>query len=101
MQKSKTAVKRIRYAAQKNPLPNLLQVSFSGAENNKETTHPAKRIKTSGFKEIAKENNVPLVENRPLARALYAEVDVGEMVPENYYQALAVILANVYNMRGK
>ena len=53
------------------------------------------------IKEIAKENNVPLVENRPLARALYSEVDVGEMVPENYYQALAVILANVYNMRGK
>jgi flagellar biosynthetic protein FlhB len=41
------------------------------------------------------------VENRPLARALYAEVEIGEMVPENYYQALAVILANVYNTKGK
>ena len=53
------------------------------------------------IREIATENRVPLVENRPLARALYAEVEIGEMVPENYYQALAVILANVYNMKGK
>lgn len=53
------------------------------------------------IREIAMENQVPLVENRPLARALYAEVEIGEMVPENYYQALAVILANVYNMKGK
>ncbi len=53
------------------------------------------------IREIAAENGVPLVENRPLARALYAEVEIGEMVPENYYQALAVILANVYNMKGK
>lgn len=53
------------------------------------------------IREIATENRVPLVENRPLARALYAEVEIGDMVPENYYQALAVILANVYNMKGK
>lgn len=53
------------------------------------------------IREIATENKVPLVENRPLARALYAEVEIGEMVPENYYQALAVILANVYNTKGK
>lgn len=53
------------------------------------------------IREIAAENKVPLVENRPLARALYAEVEIGEMVPENYYQALAVILANVYNAKGK
>ena len=53
------------------------------------------------IREIATENRVPLVENRPLARALYAEVEIGEMVPENYYQALAVILANVYNTKGK
>jgi len=53
------------------------------------------------IKEIAKENDVPIVENKPLARALYAEVEIGKMVPEKYYQALAVILANVYNMNGK
>lgn len=48
------------------------------------------------IKEIGRENNVPIVENRPLARALYAEVEIGDMIPDEYYQALAVILAKVY-----
>jgi flagellar biosynthetic protein FlhB len=50
------------------------------------------------IREIALENNVPLVENVPLARALYAEVEVGQVIPEAYYQALAIILAKVYNV---
>ena len=53
------------------------------------------------IKRIAKENNVPIVENKPLARALYAEVEIGDIIPENYYQALAVILAKVYTMKKK
>ena len=53
------------------------------------------------IKAIARENNVPIVENRPLARAIYAEVEVGEMIPEQYYQTLAVILAKVYSMNSK
>ena len=53
------------------------------------------------IKAIARENNVPIVENRPLARAIYAEVEVGEMIPEQYYQTLAVILAKVYTMNSK
>jgi len=48
------------------------------------------------IKEIARENNVPIIENKPLARALYAEVEIGDMIPDEYYQALAVILAKVY-----
>ncbi|HOT62343.1 MAG TPA: EscU/YscU/HrcU family type III secretion system export apparatus switch protein, partial [Treponemataceae bacterium] len=48
------------------------------------------------IKEIARESGVPIVENKPLARALYAEVEIGDMIPDEYYQALAVILAKVY-----
>jgi flagellar biosynthetic protein FlhB len=50
----------------------------------------AMRIKT-----IAKESEVPIVENKPLARALYAEVDVGELVPEQYWNIIAEILRRV------
>ncbi len=50
---------------------------------------------------IATEHNVPIIENKPLARALYAEVEIGDAIPENYYQAMAVILAEVYRMRGE
>ena len=53
------------------------------------------------IKSIARENNVPIVENRPLARALYAEVEIGDMIPDEYYQALAVILAKVYALDSR
>ena len=54
----------------------------------------AKRIK-----EIAKENEVEIVENKPLARMLYANVEIGEMVPPELYQAVAEVLAFVYNLK--
>lgn len=51
------------------------------------------------IKELAKESNVEIVENKPLARMLYANVDVGGEIPPELYQAVAEILAMVYNMR--
>lgn len=53
------------------------------------------------IKEIAKENHVEIVENKPLARMLYANVDVGQEVPPELYQAVAEVLAMVYKMQGK
>ena len=53
------------------------------------------------IKAIAKEHGVPTVENRPLARALYAEVEIGDSIPEKYYQAMAAVLAHVYAMDGR
>ncbi|HUW68854.1 MAG TPA: flagellar biosynthesis protein FlhB [bacterium] len=44
---------------------------------------------------IAREHGVPIMENRPLARALYAEADVGDAIPEAYYEAISKILAHV------
>lgn len=53
------------------------------------------------IKEIARENNVYIEENKPLARMLYANVDVGQQVPPELYQTVAQILAMVYKMQGK
>ena len=53
------------------------------------------------IKEIAKENHVEIVENKPLARMLYANVDVGSVVPPELYQAVAEVLAFVYHLQGK
>jgi len=53
------------------------------------------------IKKIARENNVEIVENKPLARMLYANVEIGEMVPPELYQAVAEVLAMVYQMQGK
>lgn len=51
------------------------------------------------IKEVAKENNVEIVENKPLARMLYANVEIDEMVPPELYQAVAEVLAMVYQKR--
>ncbi len=51
------------------------------------------------IKEVAKENHVEIVENKPLARMLYANVDIGQEIPPELYQAVAEVLAMVYNMR--
>ncbi len=53
------------------------------------------------IREIATENNVPLVENKPLARALYNEVEIGDEIPEKFYEAMATILAQIYKLSGK
>ena len=53
------------------------------------------------IKRIAKENRVPIVENKPLARALYSTVEIGDAVPENLYQAVAEVLAYVYRLKKK
>lgn len=50
---------------------------------------------------IAREHGVPLVENRPLARALYQDVEVGDTIPEQYYAVVATILAKVYAMDAR
>jgi flagellar biosynthesis protein FlhB len=53
------------------------------------------------IREIAKENDIPIVENVPLARALYKTVKVGEGVPRSLYKAVAEILAFVYRLKRK
>ncbi len=53
------------------------------------------------IKEVARENDIEIVENKPLARMLYANVEVGEMIPPELYQAVADVLAFVYRLKGK
>ena len=50
------------------------------------------------IKRIARANGVPIEENKPLARSLYATVEVGQMIPPMYFNAIAVILSKVYSM---
>ena len=52
------------------------------------------------IKEVAKENKVEIVENKPLARMLYHNVDIGAEIPPELYQAVAEVLAMVYHMKN-
>lgn len=77
----------LRYDAMEAPAPQVLAI---GAD------HIAEKIK-----EVARENNVPLRQNVPLARALYKACEVGDLIPEELYKAVAGILATLHGFRAK
>jgi flagellar biosynthetic protein FlhB len=52
------------------------------------------------IREIAREHNIPLVENPPVARLLHQRVDIGQSIPEELFKAVAEILAYVYSLKG-
>jgi flagellar biosynthetic protein FlhB len=81
----------IAVALQYNPLlaPAPIVVAM-GADNM------AQKIK-----EVAREHGVPIRENKPLARALYKDADVGEMIPEALFQAVATMLAQLDKFRNR
>jgi flagellar biosynthetic protein FlhB len=58
--------------------------------------HLAMRIR-----QIATQHGIPIVERKPLARALYAQAKVGQEIPADHYKAVAEILAYVYRLKGK
>ncbi|QUG41100.1 flagellar biosynthesis protein FlhB [Psychrobacillus sp. INOP01] len=53
------------------------------------------------IKLIAKENNVVMVENRPLARSMYDQVEIGQRIPDEFFKAVAEVLAYVYRIKQK
>jgi len=52
------------------------------------------------IREIAQENNVPFVENKPLAQALFKTVEVGRQIPVELFKAVAEVLAHVYRLKS-
>lgn len=74
----------IRYDKEKDEVPMIVA---KGAD------HQAAKIR-----ERAKESNVPIIENKPVARAMYQSIEVGQPIPVDMYQAIAEILALVYQM---
>ncbi len=67
---------------------------------------PVVVAKGAGFiaqtiREIANEHNIPIIENKPLARELFKTVKIGEAIPSTLYRAVAEVLAYVFRLRGK
>jgi flagellar biosynthetic protein FliR/FlhB len=84
--------------------PTHLAIAIKYEEGNME----APRVLAKGadnvalkIKEIAKENDIPILENKPLARLIYEQVDVDREIPADMYQAVAEILALVFKMKKK
>ncbi|HSU87425.1 MAG TPA: EscU/YscU/HrcU family type III secretion system export apparatus switch protein, partial [Terriglobia bacterium] len=53
------------------------------------------------IKELGREHDIPTVENKPLARALYRSVEVEQEIPIELYKAVAEVLAYVYRIRHR
>jgi flagellar biosynthetic protein FlhB len=53
------------------------------------------------IKEIAKENNIPIIENKPLARTIFKTMKIGQVIPKELFVAVAEVLAYVYKLRRK
>jgi flagellar biosynthetic protein FlhB len=53
------------------------------------------------IRELAREHGVPLLEDPPLARALYRAVKVGQEVPPRFYQAVATVLSHIYRLQDR
>jgi len=85
-----------------NPTRLAIAIKYDG----KEMDAPQVLAKGAGsvaenIRRIAKQNDVPLVEDKQLARNLYSSVDIGQAVPMELYQAVAELLAYVYKLKGK
>src|SRR5206468_5883896 len=81
---------------------------FAVALKYDQSTMHAPRVVAKGqglmaqrIRELAIEAGVPILERKPLARALYKLVEVGQEIPEEFYAAVAEILAYVYELTGK
>lgn len=74
----------VKYKKGETPVPKLVA---------KGVDHMAKRIR-----EVAAENRIPIIENPPLARALYKEVKVGKEIPHKFYKAVAKIIAAIMRL---
>ncbi|MCH8240039.1 MAG: EscU/YscU/HrcU family type III secretion system export apparatus switch protein, partial [Proteobacteria bacterium] len=53
------------------------------------------------IREIAEEHDIPIVENPPLARTLYASIEIDEEVPHEHYKAVAEVIGYVMRLRGR
>ncbi|AYE33417.1 fused FliR family export protein/FlhB family type III secretion system protein [Clostridium septicum] len=85
-----------------NPTHLAVAIKYEDGENE------APRVIAKGadniamkIKELAKESEVPIIENKPLARLIYNQVEIDEEIPQDMYQAVAEILAMVYKLNQK
>lgn len=85
-----------------NPTHYAVAIKYDRDKNEApQVVAKGKDLIAANIKKIAREHEVIIVENPPLARALYSGVEIGEEIPFNLYEAVADVLAYVYNVKVK
>jgi flagellar biosynthetic protein FlhB len=84
-----------------NPTHYAVALKYDGASPAPIVVAKGVDLLAARIREIAGESDVPIVPDPPLARAMYASVEIGHQIPEELFGAVAQVLAFVYRMAGK
>ena len=84
-----------------NPTHYAVALRYEGEVASPEVIAKGADLVATAIRDLAEEHHVPILSNPPLARALYHEVEVGQQIPERFFQAVAEVLAFVYRTAGR
>jgi flagellar biosynthetic protein FlhB len=84
-----------------NPTHFAVALRYDGTRTAPEVVAKGKDLIALQIRRVAEENDVPVITDPPLARALHASVEVGQVIPEELYAAVARVLAFVYRLAGR
>ncbi len=84
-----------------NPTHFAIALVYDGGASAPKVVAKGQDEVAARIREIARENKVPLVENKPLARTLYRTVEIGREIPADLFEAVAQVLAFVYRTYGR
>ncbi len=84
-----------------NPTHYAIALRYDGDKPAPEIVARGADLVAQAIREVAEEHGVPVVSDPPLARALYRDVEIGQEIPERFFQAVAEVLAFVYRTSGR
>jgi flagellar biosynthetic protein FlhB len=84
-----------------NPTHFAVALRYDGKKPAPEVVARGADLVAAAIREIARDHGVPVLSNPPLARALYHDVEIGQMIPDRFFAAVAEVLAFVYRTSGR
>jgi flagellar biosynthetic protein FlhB len=84
-----------------NPTHYAVALRYDGTVPAPQVVARGADLVAAAIRAVAEEHGVPILSNPPLARALYSDVEIGQQIPERFFQAVAEVLAFVYRTSGR
>jgi flagellar biosynthesis protein FlhB len=84
-----------------NPTHFAVALVYDGSRTAPEVVAKGKDLIAAQIRRVAEEHDVPIVSDPPLARALHQSTEIGQVIPEELYAAMARVLAFVYRLAGR
>jgi flagellar biosynthetic protein FlhB len=84
-----------------NPTHFAVALAYDGSRTAPEVVAKGQDLIAAQIRRIAEENDVPIVSDPPLARALHSSTEIGQVIPQELYAAVARVLAFVYRLAGR